>query len=495
MIQAVPSDAFRDAESASSWLAGQARDDAPALLTGLRTRIEAFNSLNVSPRERFKTLEVLREAAFAATNEYRRQCEGRPLPLPASERKTLETALGLWRDYAQGYRHCLESFDDDTALSSRVARVAHRVSSCLRMEQLTGYSGGIAPGPGFWKAFHDLFLAAEQLGCLGDTVEDRLLGETRDSSVRGQYAMALMLYLARPFHLSGAQLAAVVRWLARWREQARIGEQEDTGSKYLPVLLDLDADWPIHEGSGEARVPRWLSLDNVQRKIRGRRSALASGESPESLRLGGEFSAEDCAALLKTLGKRLKRTPPLLSAATETLPRRLVGIGFSAIFLLLGGKGLGEAPPEAEEWFLAHDGGDELVLLRPPADEASRLVLHDLLLAGWPDACQLATVSGLWQGEGGTLFCAATPLSNGVTPRVAEIRDWADGDVTRHPALQIVAEGDRMQDRLLLPAGVLARNSGVRFFDIGGQLLYELRVAECLERVGDVEFWRISGND
>ena len=468
-----------------------------AMLSGLQAQIEAFNSLNVSPRERFKTLEVLRKAAFAATNEYRRQCEGKPLPLPASEREMLKTALRLWRDYAQGYRYCLESFDDDTSLSSHVAHVAHRVSSCLRMEQLTGYAGGIAPGPGFWKNFHDLFLAAEQLGCLGDTVEDRLLGETRDSSVRGQYAMALMLYLARPFHLSGEQLAAVVRWLARWREQARIGEQEDTGSKYLPVLLDLDADGPIHEGGGGARVPRWLSLDNVQRKIRRRRSALASGESPESLRLGSEFSAESCAALLKALSNRLKQTPPFLPADMDSLPSRPVGIGFSAIHRLLGGEGLADAPPDTdtEEWLLAHSGGGELVLLRPPADAAPRLALHDLLLVGWPDACQLATICGLWQDEDGMLFCAATPVSNGVTPRVAEIRDWATGEAARHPALQLAAEGDRMQDRLLLPAGVLARTSGVRFFDIGGQLLYELRVAECLESVGNMEFWRVASKD
>ena len=496
------------------------------MLSGLRTQIEAFNLQKVSPRERFKTLEVLRKAAFMSGNECRRRCEGKPLPLAAAEQEMLDTARRLWRSYAQAYRQCLEAClaDDDTSLSSYTARVAHRVSSCLRMEQLTSYAGNVVPGPGFWKSFHDLFIAAEQAGCLGDTIEDRLLGETRDSSVRGQYAMALMLYLAQPFHFSSTQLAAVVRWLARWREQTRISEQEDTGSKYLPVLLDLDTDSPIHEGSSSARLPRWLSLDNVQRKIRKRRSALMAGESPESLRLGVEFSTEVCAALLKTLSSRLKQTPPLLPPDPEATPILPVGVGFSAIHRLLGGKLEADIPPlddrmlkeqlavfgqtnakteadaeaeeaDLEEWHLVYNGHEELVLLRPPAEDVSRLALHDLLAFARSGACQLAMISALWQGDGGVLFCAATPLSGGVTPRVAEIRNWATGKVTRYPAFQLAADAERMQDQLLLPAGVLARSSGVRFFDVSGQLLYELRVAECLERAGDVEFWRIASQD
>jgi hypothetical protein len=494
------------------------------MLSGLKTQIEAFNLQKVFPRERFKTLEVLRKQAFMTGNECRRKCEGRPLPLAAVEQEMLDMARGLWRSYAQAYRQCLETClaRDDASMSSYAAHVAHRVSSCLRMEQLTCYAGNVIPGPGFWKSFHDLFLAAEQAGCLGDTIEDRLLGETRDSSVRGQYAMALMLYLAQPFHLSSTQLTAVVRWLARWREQARVSEQEDTGSKYLPVLLDLDADWPIHEGSGNARLPRWLSLDNVQRKIRKRRSALIAGESPESLRLGNEFSTEVCAALLKTLSNRLKQTPPLLSPDTESMPTLSVGVGFSDIHRLFGGRleekiplddhmfkeqlavfghARSEAPTEAEvnmeEWHLAYSGHEELVLMRPPpADEASsRLALYDLLAFSRSGACKLAMICGLWQGNNGVLFCAVKSLSGGVTPRVAEIRNWATGKVTRYPAFQLAADADRMQDQLLLPAGVLARSSGVRFFDAGGQLLYELRVAECLERTGDLEFWRIASQD
>ena len=300
--------AFRDAESASLWLARQPQANLPAMLSGLLDQLEAFNRHDLSPRERFKTLEVLRKAVFAVGDGCRRRCEGKPLPLAAAEQATLDSARRLWRNYAAGYQRCLQAcLDGDSSLSRRSARVAHRMAFCLRMEQLTGYAGSAAPGPGFWKSFHALFLATERLGCAGEAVEDRLLGETRASSVSGQYAMALMLHLAQPFSLSGGQLAAAVRWLARWRERVRIASRPDAEAKSPPLLLDLSADTPLHDGEGEAHLPRWLVLDAVLGKIRGRCAALAAGESPESLKLGDRLSAESCMALLETLAGRLQR--------------------------------------------------------------------------------------------------------------------------------------------------------------------------------------------
>jgi hypothetical protein len=516
--------AFRDAASASAWLAAQARArlEISAMLSELTAQIEAFSLQDISPRGRFKTLEVLRKAVFAASTDCRNRCEGQPLPLAADDRAVLDAACRLWRSYAVGYQQCLQAcLDGDVSLSKHAARVAHRVSFCLRVEQLTGYAGGVAPRSGFWKSFHALFLAAERLGCATETMEDRLLGETRASSISGQYAMALMLYLAQPFSFSSEQLTALVRWLARWREHVRIGEQVNSDGRYSPILLNLAVDLPIHEGEeGEALLPRWLSLGNVQRKIRQRIEALAAGESPESLKLGHSLSAENCKALLGTLAANLRRPPPVLFTAMDGMPELSVGSGLTVIHRLLGGKGLDEAPlPDAftdapptkdqqamsepvvhqaglERWFLAHRENKELVLLRRPEDGTSRLALHGLLAVGQrEDDYLLAEITGLWQSDDGNFYCAINLFPGDVTPRVAEIRNWITGDVVRHPAFQLSAEKDSAQELLLLPAGLLVRASGVRFFDNTGQLLFGLRVVDCLERSDEIEFWRVASDD
>jgi hypothetical protein len=517
---------FRDAGSASAWLAAQPPADTPAMLSGLTARIEAFNLLDLSPRKRLKTLEVLRNAVFAAGAACRRQCEGQPLPLDADEQAALTMARRLWRGYAAGYQQCLQAcLNGDASLSGHAARVAHRVSVCLRVEQLTGYAGGFAPGLGFWKNFHALFLAAEQLGCLMETQEDRLFGEMRASSVFGQYVMALMLHLARPFSLSSEQLATAVRWLARWCEQARIDEQAEADGRRGPILLDLAADRPVHEGEGEARQARWLSLGNVQRKIRQRLDALAAGESPESLKLGDKLSAANCVTLLNTLADNLRHPPQALPAVTETMPSLSVGVGLAFIHCLLGGKGFedavpatpveendpitrnrlavyGHIAPEAprveimpERWRLVYWKNDELALLRMPGEGRSRLALRGLLAIGQQEDYMLAVINGLWQSEDGALYCSVNLLPGKVTPRVAEIRNWMSGEVVRHPAFQLSVAGDQVQDMMLLPTGALVRASGVRFFDGDGELQFGLRVSDRLERGNEIEFWRVPSND
>ena len=48
-------------------------------------RFSCSNSYSVSPRERFKTIEVLRKTLFAVTGECQRRYENKPLPLPPTE--------------------------------------------------------------------------------------------------------------------------------------------------------------------------------------------------------------------------------------------------------------------------------------------------------------------------------------------------------------------------------------------------------------------------
>ncbi|MDR1709605.1 MAG: hypothetical protein LBS70_07795 [Candidatus Accumulibacter sp.] len=504
--------AFHDAESAAAWLSGQTRAETPAMLSVFQREIEAFNLQDPSPRERFKTLEVLRKTASALGEAGRRLCEDKPLPLAPAEQAALDAGRRLWRSYAIGYRQCLQDcLDGDDSLARRAARVAHRAAFCLRVEQLAGYAGGIGPGPGFWKHFHALYVAAERLACERETVEDRLLAETRTSSVSGQYTMALMLHLARPFTLTAAEFGAAVRWLARWRELARVEERGDTDPRYGSIALDLTVDRPFRE-TGETRYARWLSLGGVLRKIRRRIDGLTAGESPQSLKLGDTLPADACLTLLKTLFDRLQHPQPSAPAVDPSaLPAMEVGVGLSAVHRLLtepnaapakapaaarparGARAAVPAPGAVERWRLSRRERAELELLRPAGAGVSRVGLHGLLGVVHTGGCRLAAVSALRTDEDGTLHCLAVPLVGAVIPRVAEIRNWMTGEVVRHPALQLTAPG--ALDLLLLPAGMLVRAAGVRFFDVAGELVFDLRVTDCVERTGDVEFWRVAVNE
>ena len=512
---------FRDADSAAKWLAAQPQANVAVMLASLVKQIDAFNHYEIAARERFKTMEVLRKAIFAVNNDCRRRFENKLLPLAPVEQSTLDAVRRLWRLCAVAYQHCLKScVDGDATLSAHAARVAHRVLFCLRVEQLDSYAAAVETGPGFWRNLHAVLVAAEGLGVAGEPVEDRLLGETSESTVSGQYAMALLLHLARPFSLTGGQFAAVVRWLARWREQVSIADRPERDAKSVCIPLDLSVDRPIHGAPDAAYLPRWLSLGSVLRKIRRRVESLDSGESPESLKLGSGLSAEACRVLLETLGRHLQHPSPDLDNS-DSQPKLAIGVGLINIYRLLGGEGLEDAlhpassadnhlskeqlavfghvvreqqrSPEAklETWRLGRDEGNEMVLLRPAGAGTSRLSLHGLLAIRRQDRCQLAVITSLEQRTDGVLCATINLLPGDAVPRVAEIRERASGKSSRHPAF-LLPVGEGGQQSLLLPAGMMARATAVRFLDGGGQALPGLRLVDCLERGSEVEYWRVS---
>ena len=513
---------FHDAKSAAKWLAAQPQANVPAMLSSFITQIEAFSRYAVSPRERFKTMELLRKTAFAISNDCRRRFENKPLPLSAAEQSLVDSVRRLWRSFAVAYEHCLQAcLDGDASLSGHGARMAQRALICLRVEQLNCYAAGVVPGNGFWANVHSVFRAAEQLGACEELIEDRLLGETSESSVTGQYSMALMLHLVRPCSMSSGQVAAVLRWLARWREQAVVLAEPDVDAKALCLSLDLSEDSPIHLASRPGELPRWLSIGNILRKMRRRVESLAAGESPEKLKLGTGLSAGACQELLASVRNNLQQPQAVPSAISDGMPVVPVGAGLVNIYRLLGGTGLEDEllpasstdshlskeqlavfghvvreelpPPEAqlEKWRLAGQERGQLLLLRDAAAGEARLTLRSLLAIQQRERYRLAMVVGLQQMDKGLVGCTLDLLSSDVAPHVAEIRDRLTGAKSKHPAFLLGAENDRAAGRLLLPAGVMARASTIRILDASGQALPEMRLVECVERGGDVDFWRI----
>lgn len=514
--------AFSGAESAECWLASQPRANAQVMLPALVAQIEAFNRYPSPPRERFKTMEVLRKTVFAVCNECQRRYEYRPLPFSSSEQQAFDMVCRLWRACAIAYQYCLRGcLEGDASIASHGARVAHRVMSCLRMEQMNCYAAAIEPGAGFWRSIHAILVSAERLGIAGQPLEDRLLGETRESTVTGQYVMALLLHLSRPFSLLPGQFAAVTRWLARWRGQAEVLDQPDPGPKSCSLPLDLTQDRPICDGVTPAKAARWLSLGNVQRKIRRRLEALAAGDSPESLKLGGGLSVEACVALLETLGDRLKHPPLDLAGVAEDRASLSLGAGMANIYRLLGGEGLENVfKPDStndnrlareqlavfghvvrshgdvaggvlENWRLALRGNGELFLERPAGAAGARLSLKSLLAIRQDDAYVLATIASLHMGRDGGLCLTASLLSEEAQPLVAEIREKRTGQTTRHPAFLLWAAERGVPSGVFLPAGLAARASILRFFDGREQSALDMRLSDCLARGGEIERWAI----
>lgn len=357
-----------DAASGRAWLAQQPQANTLGLQSALLQVFEAMNGWRLPAQQRFDALEALRPALFTVDEDCRRRFERKPLPLAANEQAVFDTARQLWHAAATGYLHCLRSAVDKAAASDApdhpdrfAACVAHRALVCLRFELSNNLLGAHEADGALWRNLHATLATAEELGVCDTPIVDRLLAETRDSTIGGQYAMALLLYLAQAWSLSRAQFLACSRWFARWRETVpmldALPEADDAAGETRPatptrlLALDLALDRALPRRGEVPGIPRWLVLDGVLRKMRQRRRALAEGESPEALKLGSELSADDCGKLLDTLTERLKeaaRRPPLRNGANGSDAARCeVVTGLPDIHLWLGGSPLAASEHDA----------------------------------------------------------------------------------------------------------------------------------------------------
>lgn len=516
--------AFFDSDSASAWLAAQPQANAPAMLAGFVEQIEAFNAYRLSPRERFKTMEVLRKPLFAVSGECQRRYENRPLPLLPLEQLTLDLTRRLWRAAATAYLHCLRAcLDGDASLNRNGAMVTHRVLACLRMEQLNCYLAGVELDSGFWKTLHAVLTSAEQLGIEREPVEDRLLGETSVSSVSGQYVMVLLLHLARPFTLSRTQFAAATRWLARWRERAMVLAAPDESPKSCCIALDLAQDRPIHDNLRAASAGRWLSVNDILRKMRKRLELLAAGESPENIKLGSGLSSEACVALLNALIENLKFPQQALPDVPANASPALVVAGLENIYQHLGGKGLNKpvasalfgsrlsadqiavfghvvqeeagGNSKAETWsVMPQQNNDEIHLLRPADSGELRLIFRGLL-AIQQEHNVLASISSLHMRSGkneGSMIITATLFSGEPASLIAEMRDKHTGQISRHPAFLLPADDAGNSASVILPAGLTVRAASIRLYEGQTQSPLKLRPGDLIERGGDYERWTLA---
>lgn len=313
---------FIDKAGCEAWLSRQPLSNTAQMQTTLVSILADLNTRPIQARERYRILETLRPTVTEVDAASSKRFEYRPLPMSATEHSAFLSSCSLWQEMASGYLHCLQDcLDQPPELAELAAKAGHRAISAMRLEQLSRYRGRATIPGRWWQDLHALLLLAERLGIEQATVADRLLKETRESTISGHYAMAVLLHLCRPETLSRKQLAALLRWLGRWRELAALRSTQPAGDA-CALPIDLAASTPRHlppvHGNVRQEKLRWLQVDSVLGKLRGRISSLQAGQSPEALKLGNELPAAECISLLQHLAACL-RTPALPLAEEDRI--------------------------------------------------------------------------------------------------------------------------------------------------------------------------------
>jgi cyclic-di-GMP-binding protein len=278
----------------------------PANNPGLRhaqllSYAQGVPSGTLAPAAKLEVLELLREPVAEVQAALAKECRGKPLPLAASDNEAWQGTVALWRAMAAGYDALIDamagSAPELAGNAHLICQRALRYTAAAMFEYCHIYhsvSGEL------WQQLHRLYVFSENAGFASMAVDDAVGRRTPATSCVAIYVHALLVQLAQPDALSGAQLDAVDRWLERWESLVTLAPDPLPQSAIPAVAVDLAAK----KGAGLARqMPaagvRHLNLEALSKALRQAAAALKQ-QTPEQLGLG-PYPREMCERLLTGL--------------------------------------------------------------------------------------------------------------------------------------------------------------------------------------------------
>ena len=402
---------FKDASGCAKWLQTVPLINVGPAHSRLLEALEELNAYKVSPAERLKIMELLREPVSFVQKEQSKKFSSRPAPLAPPEREVLNNVHALWDAFSTGYRHCVQAIIDKTGNLS-VSLVGQRVLWCTGQKIVTCYQAYQDVSDEDWKLLHGVYGLVEERGQAKQDVPhpDH---KGRETTCMETYAQVLLLDLANPGKLTPRQIELISLWLERWTKKVSIGRTvADAGEGGAPLVVDLAGSGGASHRPVEGDSTRMVDVSELRSDLRKRVALLRKGETPGELGLGEDVTAALADSMLVLLYRRWcedqqARAHPRHGASGTAK----MAFGLAAIHHAVTGRGfkvrpsarpistkehmeiatLGrlatrddEAPAAApdvalETWQIKDESASGLRLERVEAGGSSRVVLNQLL--------------------------------------------------------------------------------------------------------------------
>jgi hypothetical protein len=170
-----------------------------------------INRLQLPIRDRYKSLEALREPGQYITESLEKHFAGRPLPLNEKNRKVSELARAITSELALGYKIVARQLAAEKNPDQKLLHSAlHRATSYLGLLLLRSYQV-YAPYPrNVWRELHTIYRYAEEHKLLNSPLKDSMgYLPGNNSTIATMYNKILMLSLAMPYRLQQGEVNKV----------------------------------------------------------------------------------------------------------------------------------------------------------------------------------------------------------------------------------------------------------------------------------------------
>lgn len=345
---------FSDARACRQWLAALPLTNIALAHTALTAQLEQLNRAAISPLERLKISELLREPVAFVQQEMAKKYVEKPLPFEAGQRHAWNSVAALWAALDEAYRLSLRAcLEGDQGVAGHIALLTQRRLRYVGLQMMERYRAQREVERGLWQQAHELYALAERQDYALHAIQDGLNTQAEATTCSAAYAQILLADLADPYSLTARQLVLLERWLDKWALRATLAAAPPDGGALAVVGVDLgSAAGPAMIANGQTLdYPRYLDTEQIALTFRKRIKRLRKGESPAALGLGEGCAAPDCEALLASLYQRWCEAAPKRRLFTRPsgADQAHVALGMAAIHFFLGGEQAFKPPGEKEK--------------------------------------------------------------------------------------------------------------------------------------------------
>jgi hypothetical protein len=274
---------------------------------------------------------------------------GRPREGRDGDAGLLRAMFDCVSEVSNGFAMALDAESGDSKwLDKQRAWVSLRNMRALTRRLALAHMLRHAAASAIWERLHRRYLIAEELG-LARTLLPVFEGDTAKSSVRQEYAHALLFELAAPDSLRGRDAELLFRISRRMASAVQL-ESQPFGDAWFAVVPAGDTrPQPLARlGAGSVRPPIYIGTANCLPRLRAALERDAGTDSGETDRLfGGDFTLRERNALLNRLLEYWGPHPPQRRARRVAIatPVRIIS-GFDKILRVV--PPLAKAKPEDE---------------------------------------------------------------------------------------------------------------------------------------------------
>jgi hypothetical protein len=484
--QAAPE--FVDAASCKAWLDNAPLADAAAAQAELLAQLREFNRFPTTPANRLEVMEALREVVAFVQVEQAKRFANRALPMLEPEAEAFAATVALWDEMRAGYQRPLEAaLEHEGPLRQQGALLCQRLLAYAGLRMFHCHRAYRELGAEDWRALHQGYARAEQLGVAEEPVKDFLNRDVHDTSPRIAYVRAVLMATCNPNELTQRQLTFVAYLLERWAAKVEVVRAPGDGGEGAPRLV-----------AGLPGEPRYLDTRKLAKSLQGRVALLRKGESPARLGLGEDCAQPSCEQLLVFLYRQW-----CLARPARALERRKAAAGahacndFAAVHAHVAGRRFRQpgaadygdaAPVPLERWRIEDETAQGLRLVRT---EGATRYAHGQLVGVRPDdgaSFMLAQVRWLTVAASGELHAGLKllpGLPSGLAVRPTGLNAQHEKYAPAFGLGAVPALG--APATLVLPAGWYKPKRVVELF---ADAPLRARLTEVLER--GIDFERVS---